>query len=102
MKFRMETVDQRWFIVDPKDASVRVSIDQAVVDATHVSRDKKTVEGYILAVHGLDFEVAQLLDRTVLNQLGVAANLRSLPPPPRRSSGLSRVRLVEGGRVSAT
>jgi hypothetical protein len=98
MKFRMESHEGTWFIVDPDNADGRVQIDQALVDATHISQHE--VEGYILAVHGLDFEVAKRLDRPTLNQLGVAANLRSVPPPPFKGSGLRRVRLEPGGRVA--
>lgn len=102
MKFRIEWQERAWFIVDPDNADGRVEIDQAVVDATLVDKQDRTVEGYILAVHGIDFEVAKHLDRPTLNQLGIAANLRSITPPPRAASGLRRVRLEAGGRISAT
>lgn len=92
---------QAWFVVDTTDSSAKVRVDQLVVDATYVSQDNAVVEGYILAAHGIDFEIASRLDRPILNQLGLAANLRSVPPPPRRGSGLSRVRLLESGRIAA-
>jgi hypothetical protein len=99
LKFRIERLNGQWNIVDPQNANVRVPIDQALVDVTYVSTDNRAVEGYILSVHGLDFEIAKTLDRPILNQLGVAANLRSLPPPPRRDSGMRRVRLEAAGSV---
>lgn len=100
MKFRIEWQGSSWFIVDQSNADVRVQVDQLLVDATHISTDKRAVEGYILASHGLSFEIADVLDRPVLNQLGVASNLRSLPPPPRYGSGVRRVRLLDTGRVA--
>jgi hypothetical protein len=100
LKFRIEWQEGAWFIVDPDNADVRVQIDQAVVDATHYSTKERFVEGHILAIHGLDFEIAQRLDRATLNHLGVAANLRQLPAPPRPGSGMRRVRLEAGGRIN--
>lgn len=98
MKFRIEYQGTSWFIVDQTTPGVRVRIDQALVDASYIAPDRSAVEGYILSVHGLDFDVASVLDRHVLNQLGVAANLRSIPPPPRGAN--QRVRLMDTGRIA--
>jgi hypothetical protein len=98
MKFRVEWQGDAWFIVDPDNADIRVQIDQAVIDATVYSTKGRFVEGYILSVHGLDFDVARLLDRAALNQLGVAAQLRNMPPAPARP--MRRVRLEAGGRIN--
>lgn len=95
LRFRLEWQERAWFIVDPDNEEDNVQIDQAVVDTTYIGRG--AVEGFILAVHGLDQDVASNLSRATLNELGVGANLRSMPPP---RAGLRRVRLEQGGRIA--
>lgn len=98
MKFRMVRRDHQWVIVDPKDPSISVPFDQAIVDATLV--EQGTVEGYITSIHGLSNEIACHCDGELLRALGVGAQLVSQKPIGCiRAKGMRRVRLTEDGNI---
>ena len=90
VKVRIEAHDGSWYFVD--NNSHKIKFDQAVVDATHVS--EKFVEGYVVAVHGVEQEIAQYLDSKTLHTLGVGSVHRLGHGPTIR-----RVRLLEGATM---
>lgn len=72
-KFRIEFTNGQWSILDPDNVNNRIPIDTAVVDVTFLHPN--LVEGYIVSVHGLDFELAQHLSAQTLRDLGAGGPL---------------------------
>jgi hypothetical protein len=96
-EFRITWQQGVWVITDPSSPhSQEIQVDSAVVTATR--RAAGWVEGFIVAVHGLDLEVAARLDRQTLSSLGVGSHLRAnAGPPTRRTPG--RVYLMPDGQM---
>jgi hypothetical protein len=92
LKFTLTWHGNQWYVQDPHNVNLRVPIDTAVVDVTY--QGDKFVEGYIVAVHGLDQEIAQHLSKASLQALGVGAQLRRNP-----AKKVRRGQLAPGGRV---
>lgn len=84
-----------WNIRNPgaSDAA-SIKVDSAVVNATKVGNS--FVEGYIVAVHGLDQNIAEHLDPYQLKSLGVGAQYRARPAG---QAGTRRVSLLVDGRI---
>lgn len=76
-KFRIEFRDSQWSVLDPDNVNQRIPIDTAVIDITF--QGVHAVEGYIVAVHGLDQEISKYLSPASLRDLGVGAQLRRAP-----------------------
>lgn len=103
-KLKIEWQGNSWVVKDPlSPKTAGIKIDGAVVNVT--ARGERFVEGYIVAVHGLDLGVAQHLDPSQLAALGVGAHLRAhavaetrWAAQTRRSFG--KVSLMPGGRIS--
>lgn len=81
-----------WAFFDPSNPSNRVRLDQALIDATHITATR--VEGYVRSVHGIDQEVTNHLDSGTRTNLGIAAAHRL-----GRVGTLHRVRLMPDGAV---
>ncbi len=95
-KFAIEYVQGAWHVKLPDQEGNGIRIDQAVVDASFISKD--FVEGRIRAVHGLDFELASRMNMAELASLGVRAVSQLSPKDPRyRNQRL--VRLMEDGSI---
>ena len=72
---RLSWNNENWVITDPLRAGdPGIKVDGAVVSATHIGDG--FVDGHIVSVHGLDWEVAQHLSRQQLSLLGVGNHLR--------------------------
>lgn len=86
-------------ITDPLRAGdPGIKVDGAVVNATHIGDE--FVDGHIISVHGLDWEVAQHLSRQQLSLLGVGNHLR--PKSVTKIPGTAgRVALMHDGRIEA-
>lgn len=61
---------------------------------------KVSAEGYIVAVHGLDQEIASCLNNAQLKLLGVGAQLRAQAVTPKWAKTF-RVNLMAGGAIDA-
>lgn len=85
LKFRIEFLNSRWYIVDPDNASNHVPIDTALMDVTFFRPG--VVEGYVVAVHGLDMEIASTLDVQVLRALGATGPTHQRAPGPKTRRG---------------
>lgn len=90
-KLTLEWSHGKWFVLDPAGGG-RVPIDTAIVDVTYCQPG--LVEGFIVAVHGLDLEIAQHMSRETQQALGVGAQLRRSPLAKTR-----RGQLTADGRV---
>ena len=91
--FRIEYYNGSWMVSEKDRPDTKVPVDSAIVDT--LKAKPGYVEGYIVAVHGLDLELAQHLDPATLHTLGVAAQIRRNPPPHR---GLVRIQLMPDGQ----
>jgi hypothetical protein len=97
-KFKIEWRAGSWIILDPfNPGTAGIKIDGAVVNAT--ARGDNFVEGHIVAVHGIDMEIAQHLGRHELASLGIGAHLRAHAVPAAQRS-LGKLHLMPGGRVT--
>lgn len=89
---------QGWSIIDPKDATINIPFDQAIVDATWV--ESNYVEGYVTAIHGVDMDLVGHLDIETLRALGIGAQLVSQKPIGHiLAGGMRRVRLTQDGSI---
>lgn len=86
----MEYRNNTWNFIDPNGH--RIAFEQALVDAKFQQANRVT--GYVLSVHGVDQEIAQLLDSRTRDTLGMKG-IHSLG----RGSTLRRLRLMPGGVV---
>jgi hypothetical protein len=75
-----------------------VRAEALVMRATRTGKD--FAQGFIGAVHGLDWEVAGYLDNTGLRLLGVGAQFRGQTASPRGVS-TRRVNLTQDGKVTS-
>lgn len=84
-------------ITDPTIAGdPGIKVDGAILNATHIGEG--VVDGHIISVHGLDFEVARHLSRQQLSLLGVGNHLR--PKSVTKIPGtLGRVALMHDGHI---
>lgn len=71
-----------------------IKVDSAVVNATRVGNN--FVEGYIVAVHGLDQSIAERLETSQLRSLGIGAQYRARPAG---QAGTRRVSLNADGQI---
>jgi hypothetical protein len=94
---RIERAGNKWFVCDPRDRSTGVKVDAASVAA--IKTYATAVEGYILAVHGLDHEVCKGFDQRLFNALGVASHLKNFVPPAGQK--FRRVQLTVEGEIQA-
>ena len=93
---RVERSNNTWLITDPDDPRAgKVSVDAAVVAVT--TQGKGWVQGYVLAVHGLDFEAAKDFRQGALNALGVASQVKGFAPPP--NALRNRYQLTQDGEI---
>lgn len=96
-QFRIEWHDNVWVITDRQQSKASgIKVDGAVVSATQ--RGDAYVEGYIVAVHGLNLENAQGLDRFQLAELGVGGHLRG-NSPGRHQTQFGKVHLMADGQI---
>ncbi len=92
---KIERQDGAWCIKQPGSThTASIKVDSAVVNATKVGNS--FVEGYIVAVHGLDQDIAEHLDPLQLKALGVGAQYRARPAGQR---GTRRVSLLVDGTI---
>ena len=91
-KFRLSFISNQWGVCS-RDGSPRIPVDTAIVDVTYQSPNH--IEGYIVAVHGLDQEVAKYLDSQTLRDLGVGAQVRRAPRLKTRRAQLNADGSVE-------
>ena len=81
-----------WAFVDKREPSLRLPIDQALIDVTYMRRG--LVEGVVKAVHGISEEVTKYLDARTRATLGITAT-----PRLGRVGTAVRVRLLPDGEV---
>jgi len=93
LKFEFVLQPSGWAISIPATPdNVIIEVDQLLIDASLVT--PRRIEGYILAVHGLPANVADIVPAYCLPSLGVAAHLRPQPHPRAAGKRLCRMRLT--------
>lgn len=95
-QFRIQWQRGAWAITERQGHAPAIRVDGAVVSATQ--RGDGFVEGYIVALHGLNLEDAQGLDRFQLADLGVGGHLRG-NTPARHQTQHGKVHLMADGQI---
>lgn len=87
-----------WIIKDVDDMrGAGIKVEALVMRATRTGKD--FAQGFIVAVHGLDQEIAGYLDNASLKLLGVGAQFRGQAISP-RGVKTRRVNLTQNGKIT--